>query len=325
MEIPRRGFLRLVLSAAAVPSISATAQVQTYPTRPVRLISPFPAGGINDLCARLIGQWLSEHLGQSVFVDNRPGAAGNIGTETVVRASPDGYTLLSIDISNAFNATLYKNLNFKFIHDIAPVASLLRVEGVVIVHPSVPAKSIPEFIAYAKANPGTINMGSAGIGSIGHVWGELFKMMAGVNMLHVPYRGGAPLLTGLLAGQVQVVFGPMPTAIEYIRSNKVRPLAVTTATPSNTWPDLPTLGQFLPGYEASAWLGIGAPKNTLPEIVAKLNHEINAGLADLQLKARFAKMGGAVLSGSPADFEKLIADETEKWAKVIKFAGIKPE
>jgi tripartite-type tricarboxylate transporter receptor subunit TctC len=325
MKLPRRTFLHLAAGAAAAPSLSRIARAQTYPARPVRVIVVFAAGGPNDIVARLIGQWLSERLGRSFIIENRTGAAGNIGTEAVVRAPADGYTLLLVGAANAINATLYDNLNFNFIRDIAPVAGIMRVPNVMEVNTSVPVKTLPEFIAYAKANPGKINMASSGNGSSTHMAGELFKMMASVDMLTVSYRGSGPALTDLLGGQVQVTVDPMPSSIEYIRSGKLRALAVTTATRSAVLPDIPTLGEFVPGYEASSWYGIGAPKNTPAETVDKLNQEINAGLADPKLRARLADLGGTMLAGSPADFGKLIADETEKWAKVVKFANIKPD
>jgi tripartite-type tricarboxylate transporter receptor subunit TctC len=326
LKLPhRRKFLHLAAGAAALPAVSRTAWAQTYPTRPVRIVVAAPPGGGGDIVARLLGQWLSERLGQPFVIDNRPGGGNNIGTEAVVRAAPDGYTLLLAFSSNAINATLYERLNFNFMRDIAPVAGVIRVPNVMLVHPSVPAKTIPEFIAYAKANPGKINMASGGIGSPGHVSGELFKMMTGVNLVHVPYRGVAPALTDLLGGQVQVYFPGMTASIEYIRAGKLRALAVTTATRSEVLPDLPTVGEFVPGFEASAWYGIGVAAHTPPEIVDTLNKEINAGLADPKIKARLGDLGGTPLIGSPANFGKLIADETEKWAKVIKFAGIKPE
>jgi tripartite-type tricarboxylate transporter receptor subunit TctC len=283
------------------------------------------AGGGQDIVARLIGQWLSEQLGQQFVIENRPGAGTNIGTETVVKAAPDGYTVLVCNASAAINATLYDKLNFNFIRDIAPVASIMRVPNVMEVNPSVPAKTVPEFIAYAKANPRRLNMASGGNGSSPHVSGELFKMMAGVNMLHVPYRGAGPAVTDLLGGQVQVMFDTMTTSIEYIRAGKLRALAVTTTTRSEALPDIPTVGEFVPGYESSGWYGLGAPKNTPVEIIEKLNKEINAALADPKMQARLAHLGGTVLAGSPADFGKLIADETEKWGKVVKFAGLKPQ
>jgi tripartite-type tricarboxylate transporter receptor subunit TctC len=326
MKLPhRRQFLHLAAGAAALPALSLIAWAQAYPSRPVRYVVSAPPGGAQDILARLIAQWLSERLGQQFVIDNRPGGGTNIATEAVVRAPPDGYTLLSVALPAAVNATLYDNLNFNFIRDIAPVAGIIRVGLVVEVHPSVPVKTIPEFIAYAKANPGKINMASAGNGTGVHMAGELFKMMADVNIVHVPYRGEAPALTDLLAGQVQVMFGSETATIEHIKAGKLRALAVTTAMRSQLLPDLPVVADFVPGYEASGWFGVGAPKRTPEEIVDKLNKEINAGLADPKIKARLADLGGAVLPGSPADFGKLIADETEKWAKVIKSAGIKPE
>ena len=325
MKLPRRNFLHLAAGAAALPAVSRFAWAQAYPSRPVRIIAGFAPGGGVDIVARLIGQWLSERLGQQFIIENRPGAGTNIATEAVVRAPPDGYTLLLVNPANAINATLYDNLSFNFIRDVAPVAGIMVVPNVMVVHPSVPAKTVPEFIAYAKANLGKINMGSGGIGGPSHVAGELFKMMAGVDLVHVPYRGVAPALTDLIGGQVQVIFSTMTGSIEYIRTGKLRALAVTTAMRAEALPDIPTVGEFVPGYEASAWYGLGAPKNTPAEIVAKLNKEINAGLADPKLRARLADLGGTVLAGSPADFSKLIAEETDKWAKVIKSAGIKPE
>ena len=325
MKLPRRKFLYLAAGAAALPAVSGIASAQAYPSRPVRIIVGFAAGGTTDILARLIGQWLSERLGQPFVIENRPGAGTNIGTEMVVQAPPDGYTLLLFNASSAINATLYAKLNFNFIRDIVPVAGITREYLVMQVNPSVPAKTVPEFVAYAKANPGKVNMASGGNGAPSHIAGELFKMMASVEMLHVPYRGAAPALTDLLGGQVQVYFGPMPPSIEYIKTGKLRALAVTTATRSQALPDLPTVGDFLPGYEASTWFGVGAPKNTPVEIVDKLNTEINAGLADPKMKARLADLGGTVFSGSPADFGKFIADETEKWGKVIRAANIKAE
>jgi tripartite-type tricarboxylate transporter receptor subunit TctC len=324
MKLPRRQFLYLAAGAAALPAVSRFAWAQTYPTRPVRIVVTFPAGSTSDLLARPMAQWLQERLGQPFVVDNRPGAGGTIGTEAVVRASPDGYTLLLISGAHTINATLYDKLSFNFIRDIAPVAGISRETGVMVVNPSVPAETVPDFIAYAKANPGKINMASAGIGASTHVAGELFKMMTGVNMVHVPYRGSPPALTDLLGGQVHVYFGPIAGSIEYVRAGTLRALAVTTAKRSEALPDLPTVGEFVPGYEASAVWGVGAPRNTPAEIVDKLNKEINAGLADPKIKARL-ELGGTVLPGSPADFGKLIAEETEKWAKVVKFANIKPE
>jgi tripartite-type tricarboxylate transporter receptor subunit TctC len=321
----RRQFLYLAAGAAALPAVSRIAQAQTYPSRPVRIIVGFAPGGATDISARLIGQWLSERLGQQFVVENRPGAGANIAMEAIAKAQPDGYTLLLVSPGAAINATLYEKLNYNFIRDIAPVASIVRLPLVMLVNPSVPAKTVPEFIAYAKANPGKISMASAGNGTGPHVAGELFKMMAGVGMVHVPYRGGAPALTDLLGGQVQALFIGTPESIEHIRSGKLRALAVTSATRWEGLPDIPTVGDFVPGYEASAWFGVGAPRNTPAEIVDGLNKEINAGLADPKLKARLAGLGGTVLAGSPADFGKLIADETEKWAEVIRAANIKPE
>jgi tripartite-type tricarboxylate transporter receptor subunit TctC len=325
MKLPRRSFLHLAAGAVALPAVSRIARAQTYPARPVRIIVGFAAGGGSDIAARLIGQWLSERLGRSFLVENRPGAGSNIGAEAVVRAPPDGYTLLLAGSANAINATLYDKLNFDFIHDIAPVAGIIRVPNVMEVNPSVPAKTVPEFIAHAQANPGKISMASAGTGAPSHVAGELFKLMAGVNMIHVPYRGVTPALTDLLGGQVQVLFSDMAASIEYIRAGKLRALAVTTANRWEGLPDLPAVGEFLPGYEGSSVYGVGAPKNTPAEFIDKLNKEINAGLADPKMKARLADLGGTTLAGSPGDFGKLIADETEKWGKVIRAANIKPE
>jgi tripartite-type tricarboxylate transporter receptor subunit TctC len=298
---------------------------QAYPSRPVRLIVGFPAGGPTDITARVMAQWLSERLGQQVVVDNRAGAGSNIAAEGVVNAPPDGYTLLLVGATNAINATLYENLNFNFIRDIAPVAGIIRVPLIMEVHPSVQVKTVAEFIAYAKARPGKINMGSGGIGTTLHVSGELFKMMTGVDMLHVPYRGAGPMLTDLLGGQVQVVFDPMPSSIGYVKAGQLRPLAVTTATRSEALPDLPSVGDVVPGYEASTWYGVGAPKNTPVEIIDKLNKDINAGLADPRLKTRLTELGGMMLTGSSADFGRFIADETQKWAKVVKFSGAKAD
>jgi tripartite-type tricarboxylate transporter receptor subunit TctC len=305
--------------------MSRFAWTQGYPSRPVRLIAASAAGGMQDTLARLMGQWLSERLGQPFVIESRPGGGGNIGTEAVVKAPPDGYTLLLVGLANASNATLYDKLNFNFIRDIAPVASISREPSVMMVNPSVPAKTISEFIAYAKANPGKVNMASSGNGTNPHVAGELFKMMAGVNMVHVPYRGSSLALPDLIGGQVQVMFIAMAASIEYIKAGKLRPLAVTTAMRSEVLPDIPTVGEFVPGYEASGWFGVGAPRDTPAEIIGKLNKEINGALADPKIKARFANLGGTVLPGSPADFGRLIADETEKWGKVIHAAGIKPE
>jgi tripartite-type tricarboxylate transporter receptor subunit TctC len=325
MKLPRRNFLHLAAGAAALPVVSRIARAQAYPTRPVRIIVPVTAGAVNDILARLMGQWLSERLGQQFVIDNRPGGGSKIGTEAVVRAPADGYTLLLVANTAAINATLYDKLNYNFIRDIAPVASIIRAPYVMAVNPTVPAKTVPEFIAYAKANPGKITMASTGIGSGTHIAGELFKMMAGINMLHVPYRGGAPALTDLLAGQVQIIFVTTASSFEHIKTGRLRALAVTTATRSDALPDVPTVGEFVPGYEASAWFGVGAPKATPAEIVEKLNKEINAALADPNMKARLADIGGTALAGSPADFNKFIAEETEKWGKVVKFVGIKAD
>jgi tripartite-type tricarboxylate transporter receptor subunit TctC len=316
MNLARRRFLSLAAGAAALPAVSRLAAAQTYPTRPVRVIIGYPPGGSADITARLLGQWLSERLGQPFVVESRPGAGTNIATEAVVHAPPDSYTLLLVAPANAINASLYEKLNHNFVRDIAPVAGLIRFPNVIVVNPSVPAKTVPEFIAYAKANPGKLNMASSGNGSTIHVSGELFKMMTGVNILHVPYRGGAPALTDLISGQVQVMFDNVPTSIEFIRAGKLRPLAVTTAARSDVLPDLPTVADFVPGYEASAWYGVGAPKGTPDVIIEKLNKEINAILADPKAKARLAELGASLLAGSSADFGKLVADETEKWGKV---------
>jgi tripartite-type tricarboxylate transporter receptor subunit TctC len=325
LKVPRRTFLHLAAGAAALPAVSRLARAQAYPSRPVRLIATTTAGTSPDILARLIGQWLSERLGQSFIIDNRPGGGTNIGTEAAVKASPDGYTLLLVAPSNAINATLYEKLNFNFIRDIAPVATMTREPQVMLVNPTVPAKTVPEFIAYAKVNSGKINMASPGIGTMSHICGELFKAMTGISMAHVPYRGGAPALTDLIAGQTQVMLISPVGSIEYIRAGTLRALAVTTATRSEALPDIPTVGDFVPGYEASAWFGVGVPNGTPAEIVDKLNKEINAGLADPRMKARLAGLGASVLAGSPADFGKLIVDETEKWGKVIRAANIKAE
>jgi tripartite-type tricarboxylate transporter receptor subunit TctC len=325
MKLPRRQFLHLGAGAAALPALPRIARAQAYPTRPVRIIVPFAPAGSSDIVARLIGQWLSERLGQQFVIDNRPGGGGNIGTEAVVRAPADGYTLLLVGSFNATNAALYDKLNFNLIRDIAPIAGVFRGPLVMLVHPSVPAKTVPEFITYAKANPGKIDFASAGIGSVSHLSSELFKAMAGVNLVHVPYRGGGPAVNDLLGGQVQVYFASTPSSIEYIKAGRLRALAVTAATRSDALPDTPTVAEFLPDYEASLWYGIGAPRNTPVEVIDKLNKEINAALADLRMKARIVDLGGDVLALSPADFGKLIADETEKWAKVIKSVGIKAE
>jgi tripartite-type tricarboxylate transporter receptor subunit TctC len=325
MKLPRRRFLHLAAGAAALPAMAHIARAQGYPTRPVHLIVPTTAGGGIDLLARLLGQWLSDRLGRQFVIDNRPGAGGNIGVEAVARAPADGYTLLLVAVTNAINATLYDKLNFNFIRDIAPVASATRASLVMVVNPAFPAKTVPEFIAYAKANPGKLNMASSGNGTPQHIAGELFKMMAGVNMLHVPYRGVAPALTDLFGGQVQVMFNSTPPSVEHIRAGTLRALAVTTAMRSDALPDVPTVGEFLPGYEASGWLGVGAPASTPPEIIDRLNREINAGLADPKLAGRITDLGSVVLIGSPADFGRLIVEETEKWGKVVKFSGAKPD
>jgi tripartite-type tricarboxylate transporter receptor subunit TctC len=326
LKLPhRRHVLHLAAGAAALPVLSCIARAQAYPSRPVRIVVPFAAGGATDIIARLIGQWLSERLGQQFVIENRPGAGSNIGTEVVVNAPPDGYTLLLVGASSAINATLYEKLNFSFLRDITSVSGINSVPFIMAVHPSFPAKTVSEFIAYARANPGKVNMASGGNGTAGHLSGELFKLLTGLNMAHVPYRGEAPALTDMLAGHVQAMFGTMPASIEYVRAGKLRPLAVTSARRSELLPDLPTVGDFVPGYETSAWQGVGAPKSTPVEIIDRLNKEINAGLADPKIKARVADMGGTVLAGSPADFGKLIADETEKWGKVIKFSGAKPD
>jgi tripartite-type tricarboxylate transporter receptor subunit TctC len=322
--IHRRQFLRLAAGAAALPAVSRFARAQSYPWKPVRIIVPFAPGAVNDITARLSGRWLSERLGQQFLIENRPGGGSNIGIEAVVRAPADGYTLLVVGSTAAINATLFENLNYNFIRDIAPVAGVIRVPQVMQVNPSLPVATVAEFIAYAKANPGKLSMGSGGNGSPAHVIGELFKMMTGINLVHVPYRGAGPALTDLLGGQVQVGFLDMAGSIGYIRAGKLRALAVTTATRSEALPDIPTIGELLPGFEASQWVGLSAPRATPTEIIDRLNKEINAGLADPKLKARFADLGGTSLAGSPADFAKLIADDTEKWRKVIKFSGAKP-
>ena len=325
MNLLRRQFLYLAAGAAALPAAPRIASALDYPTRPVHLIVGFAAGGIDDIIARLIGQFLSERLGQPFVIENRPGAGSNIATEGVARARPDGYTLLKISSVNAWNATIYDNLSFNFIRDIAPVASIVRAPFVMEVNPSVPATTIPEFIAYAKANPGQINMATGGLGSGSHLYGELFKKMAGLDMVPVHYRGGGPALPDLMSGRVQVNFGDLASSIEQIRAGKLRPLGVTTATRIGVLPDVPPIGDFVPGYEASGWGGIGAPANTPVEIIEKLNNEINAGLADPRFIARLADFGGVPLSMASSDFGRLIAEETEKWGKVVKFAGIKAE
>jgi tripartite-type tricarboxylate transporter receptor subunit TctC len=326
MKLPhRRQFLHLAAGAAALPAVSRVAWAQAYPTRPVRLIVPFGPAGATDITARLIGQWLSERLGQQFVIDNRPGAGGNIGTEAVVRAAPDGYTLGLFGAANAINATLYDKLNFNFVRDIAPIAPIVRFPYIVVVNPSVPAKTLPQFIAYAKANPGKINMASPGIGSTPHVNGELFKVMTGTNIVHVPYRSAAAVMTDLLSGQVQLYFGTTASSLEYVRTGKLRALGVTIERRLDALPDIPTVGDFVPGYKASNWYGVGAPKATPAEIVEKLNKEISVGLADPKIEARLADLGGIALTGSPSDFGKLIVEETEKWGKVVKFVGIKAD
>jgi tripartite-type tricarboxylate transporter receptor subunit TctC len=325
MKLHRRKFLKLAGAVAAAPALPRRASADDYPARPVRIVAGFAAGGGVDITARLIGQWLTDRLGQSFVIENRPGAGGNIGTEAVVNAAPDGYTLLLATVPNAVNASLYEKLNFVFLRDIAPIAGIIRVPMVILLNPSVPAKTVPEFISYAKANPGKINMASAGNGSAPHMAGELFKMMAGVNLVHIPYRGQGPALTDLLGGDVQVLFATAPGTTDYIKTGKLRALAVTSAARAEVLPELPTVADFVPGYEASQWYGLAAPKNTPAEIVDKLNREINAAIADLGMKARLAAIGGEPLPGSSAEFGRLIADETEKWAKVVRAAGIKPE
>jgi tripartite-type tricarboxylate transporter receptor subunit TctC len=326
MKFPRRRFLvGMAATAVALPVTSRLAKAQTYPVRPVQLTVYFAPGGGNDIIARLMGQWLSDRLAQQFVILNRPGGGGNIGTEAVIRAAPDGYSLLFVSTPNATNATLYDKLGFNFIRDITPVGCISREPNVMVINPSMSAKSVPEFIEYAKANPGKINYASAGIGTSQHMAGELFKMMADINMVHIPHRGSAPALTSVLGGQVQLMFVSMPSVLEYIRSDKLRALAVTSAKRSDLLPDIPTVSEFVPGFEAGPFYGVGAPKNTAPEIVERLNTEINAGLTDPKLGARLTDLGCTPLPGSPGEFGKLIADETEKWAKVIKFANIKPE
>jgi len=325
MEFPRRAFLHLAVGAAALPAVSRLSWAQAYPSRPVRIVVGFAAGGATDIQARLMGQWLSDHLGQQFIVENRAGASGNIGTEAVVKAPADGYTLLQVVTPNAINAALYTNLNFDFVRDIAPVVCAARLSYVVVVHPSVPAATIPEFIAYAKANPGKINYGSAGQGTPQNIACELFKMMTGLNLVHVPYKGGAPAVADLIAGHVQVVFAPVSESIQQVKAGRLRALAVTTAARLDVLPEVPTVGEFVPGYEASGFAGIGAPRNTPAEIIAMLNKELNAGLADSKIKARIVELGGTVLGGSPAEFGAIISEATEKWARVIKFAGIKAD
>jgi tripartite-type tricarboxylate transporter receptor subunit TctC len=325
MTFPRRTFLQLAAGAVALPALPRTARAQAYPSRPVRIIVGFPAGGATDIQARLMGQWLSDRLGQQFIIENRSGASGNIGTEAVARAAPDGYTLLQIVTPHAINAALYSNLSFDFIRDIAPVVCSARLGYVVVVHPSVPVKTIPEFIAYAKANPGKINYGSAGPGTPQNIACELFKMMAGVDLVHVPYRGGAPAITDLIGGQIQAIFAPLSESIQQVKAGQLRPLAVTTATRLSVLPDVPTVADFVPGYEASGFAGIGVPKNTPADIISLLNKELNAGLADSKVRTRIEELGGTVLGGTPAEFGKILSEAIDKWTKVIKFAGIKVE
>jgi len=323
MKLPRRNFLHLAAGAAALPVVSRVARAQAYPTRPVHLIVPFGPAGATDITARLIGQWLSERLGQQFVIENRPGAGSNVGTEAVVRAAPDGYTLGLFGAPSAINATLYDKLNFNFVRDIAPVAPIVRFPNIMVANPSIPSKTLPEFIAYAKTNPGKINMASPGSGSTPHVAGELFKVMTGTNLVHVPYRSVAAVMTDLLSGQVQLYFGTTASSLEYVRAGKLRALAVTIERRLDALPDIPAVAEFVPGYEASAWFGVGAPRNTPVEIIEKLNKEINAGVADPKMKARLTDLGGIALRGSPSDFGKLIVEETEKWGKVVKLSGAK--
>ena len=325
MRLPRRTFLCLATAAVALPAVSRIAAAQAYPSRPIRIIIGYTPAGSADITARLMGQWLSERLGQTVVIENRPGAGTNLATEAVVRAPADGYTLLLVAPANAINATLFEKLNHNYLRDIAPVAGINRFPNVMEVNPSVPAKTVPEFIAYAKANPGKLSMASSGAGSTIHMSGELFKMLTGISMTHVPYRGSAPALTDMISGQVQVMFDNIPTSIEHIRAGKLRALAVTGTARSDLLPDVPTVADFIPGYEASAWYGLGAPRGTPPEIIEKLNTTINAVLADPAVKKKFADMGATLIMSSPADFGKYVADETEKWGKVIKFSGAKPD
>ena len=326
MKLPhRRRFLQLAASAAALPAVSRMARAQAYPSRPVRMIVPFGSAGASDIVARLMGQWLSERLGQQFVIENRPGAGGNLGTEAVVRAPPDGYTLVMVGQPNAINATLYDKLSFSFISDVAPVAGVIRFPNVMNVTPSVPAKTVPEFISYAKANPGKINMASPGIGSSPHMIGELFKMMAGVDVIHVPYRSVAAAMTDLISGQVHMMFATTAASVEYVKAGKLRALAVTSAMRAESLPDTPTVDESLRGFEGSSWYGVGAPSNTPLEIISMLNKEINLAFVDPKMRMRFADLGGSVIPGSPHDFGKLIADETQKWGKVVKLVGIKPQ
>lgn len=325
MKFPRRTFMHLAAGAAALPAVSHTSWAQAYPSRPVRIVVGFPAGGATDIQGRLMGEWLTERLGQQFIVENKPGASGNIGTELVAKSPADGYTLLQVVTPHAINAALYSNLSFDFMRDIAPVICSARLAYVVVVNPSVPAKTLPEFITYAKANPGKINYGSAGQGTPQNIACELFKMMTGVNLVHVPYKGGAPAVADLISGHVQVIFAPISESIQQIKAGKLRPLAVTTTARLDVMPDVPSVSDFVPGYEASGFAGIGVPKNTPTEIINLLNKELNAGLADSKIKTRIVELGGTVLGGSPAEFEAILSEATEKWAKVIKFAGIKAE
>jgi tripartite-type tricarboxylate transporter receptor subunit TctC len=325
MDNHRRRFMRLAAGAVALPAALSAARAQAYPSRPVRLTVPFPAGGPNDVFARLIGQWLTEHLGQPFVIDNRPGAGGTIGTEAVVKAAPDGYTLLVVNSNHAVNATLYEKLNFNFIRDIAPVATIVLLPHILVLNPAVPARSLSELIAYAKANPSKLNYASVGNGSTPHVAGELFKMMAGVDLVHVPYRGAAPALTDLISGQVQAAFIVPSAVLEHIRAGRLRGVAVTSTNRLDALPDIPTVNSLVPGYEALAWFGIGAPQNTPPEIIDVLNKSINAALADPKVKATLVDLGGSVITLSPSAFGKLIVEDTEKWARVIRGANIKPE
>jgi tripartite-type tricarboxylate transporter receptor subunit TctC len=325
MTICRRRFLHLTTGAVAMPAVSRVAWADTFPSRPVHLVVFYAAGGGNDIIARLLGQWLSQRLGQSFIIENRPGGGGNTGTEYVVHAAPDGYTLLLSSTANVVNASLYSNLDFDFVRDVAPVASISYEPNVMVLNPSVPAKTIPEFIAYAKANPGKINFGSAGIGSSQHMSGELFKMMAGIDMTHIPFRGTAPALQNLLGGQIQLMFASMPATLEHVRAGRLVALGVTTPKRSDVLPDLPSVSEFLPGFDAEVYYGIAAPKSTPPEVVDRLNKEINAGLADPEFKAKLTELGSMVLPGSPADFGQFLANESDKWAKVVKFANIKAE
>jgi tripartite-type tricarboxylate transporter receptor subunit TctC len=325
MKLARRTLIKSAAAALAGAALPRRAAAQEYPSRPVRIVAGFAAGGGVDITARLIGQRLADRLGQSFVIENRPGAGGNIGTEAVVNAAPDGYTLLLSTVPNAVNASLYEKLNFNFLRDTVPVAGIIRVPMVILLNPQVPATTVPEFVAYAKANPGKLNMASAGNGSAPHMAGELFKMMAGVNLVHIPYRGQGPALTDLLGGDVQVLFATAPGTSDYIKTGRLRALAVTSALRAEVLPELPTVADFVPGYEASQWYGLSAPKNTPAEIIARLNREINAGIAEPAMKARLAAIGGEPLPGSPAEFGRLIAEETEKWGKVVRAAGIKPE